>query len=128
MKIKLDENLGNLRIATWLRQAGYDVMTVRQQGLTSTPDENLIEICHSENRCLVTGDQDFSNRLKYNPGNYSGIVVIRLPSPSTFENWKQAIATLIEGLESADVMGKLWIIRQGKIQEYQAIETEDDYS
>ena len=28
MKIKLDENLGSLRVATWLRQAGHDVMTV----------------------------------------------------------------------------------------------------
>lgn len=126
MKIKLDENLGNLRIATWLRQAGYDVMTVRQQGLTSTPDENLIDVCHSEGRCLVTGDRDFSNRLKYNPANYSGIVVIRLPSQSTFEDWRQAIETLIQRLENADVTGKLWIIRQGKIQEYQAIETGED--
>jgi hypothetical protein len=30
MKIKLDENLGNIRVVTWLRQAGHDVMTVRQ--------------------------------------------------------------------------------------------------
>lgn len=38
MNIKLDENLGSLRIATWLRIAGHDVATVREQGLTSTPD------------------------------------------------------------------------------------------
>jgi hypothetical protein len=73
----------------------------------------------------VTGDRDFENRLKFNPANYSGIVVIRLPSESSFEDWRQAIEALIEGLESADVRGKLWIIRQGKIQEYEAIETKD---
>lgn len=42
MNIKLDENLGNLRVVTRLRLAGYDVTTVREQGLTSAPDEELI--------------------------------------------------------------------------------------
>lgn len=34
MNIKLDENLGSLRIASQLRAAGHDVATVREQGLT----------------------------------------------------------------------------------------------
>ncbi len=37
----------------------------------------------------------------------------------------EAIEILITGLESADVIGKLWIIQQGKILEYQAIESEE---
>jgi hypothetical protein len=34
VNIKLDENLGSLRVATLLRLAGNDVATVREQGLT----------------------------------------------------------------------------------------------
>ncbi|MEH1897577.1 MAG: DUF5615 family PIN-like protein [Nostoc sp.] len=125
MNIKLDENLGSLRVVTWLRLAGHDVATVREQGLTSTPDEELIVICHREGRILVTSDRGFGNRLKYNPSDYSGIIVLRLPARSKFADWREAIETLIAGLEAADVAGKLWIISNGNIQEYQPIELED---
>lgn len=47
MNIKLDENLGSLRVATLLRLAGHDVTTVREQGLISSPDQELIDICRS---------------------------------------------------------------------------------
>ncbi|WP_375502467.1 DUF5615 family PIN-like protein [uncultured Nostoc sp.] len=125
MNIKLDENLGSLRVATWLRLAGHDVATVREQGLTSTPDEELIDICHREDRVLVTSDRGLGNRLKYNPSDYAGIVILRLPARSKFADWREAIETLITGLEAADVTGKLWIIRNGNIQEYQPIESEN---
>ena len=125
MNIKLDENLGSLRVATWLRQAGHDVATVREQSLTSAPDEQLIDICRREGRCLVTVDRGFGNRMRFNPSDYARIVVIRLPSRPTFEDWREAIETLISGLEVAEVEGKLWMIQSGSIQEYQPIERED---
>lgn len=124
MNIKLDENLGNLRIVTLLRLAGHDVATVKEQGLTSTPDEELIDICHTEARCLVTIDRGFGNRLKYKPSNYTGIVVMRLPPRPNFADYRKVAETLIAGLERADVTGKLWIIQAGSIQEYQDIELE----
>jgi predicted nuclease of predicted toxin-antitoxin system len=125
MNIKLDENLGSLRIASQLRAAGHDVATVREQGLTSAPDEELITICRQEARCLVTLDRGFGNRLKFNLSEYAGIVVIRLPSHPSFDDYREAIETLILGLEQAEVFGKLWIVRHGTIQEYQPIEAED---
>jgi hypothetical protein len=79
-------------------------------------------------RCLVTADRGFGNRMRFNPSDYAGIVVIRLPSRPTFEEWREAIETLILGLEQAEVEGKLWIIQQGTIQEYQPIEPEDTES
>ena len=125
MNIKLDENLGSLRVATWLRQAGHDVATVREQNLTSVPDEQLIDICRREGRCLVTVDRGFGNRMRFNPPDYAGIVVIRLPSRPSFEDWREAIEALISGLDVAEVEGKLWIIQSGRIQEYRPNEPEE---
>lgn len=123
MKLKLDENV-DMRVLPLLQLAGHDITTVPEQSLTSATDEEVIEVCRSEQRCLVTCDRGFGNRLKYNPSNYGGIVVIRLPSRYTLTDWRQVIETLIQGLETADniVTGKLWIIKSGSIQEYKPIE------
>lgn len=126
MKIKLDEHLGSLRVVSRLRQAGHDVATVRQQNLTSAPDEQLIEICREEGRCLVTADRGFGNRRKYVPSNYAGIVVLRLPPRSTFNDLRDAVDTLIIGLETEAVEGKLWIVQKGKILKYQPADEENN--
>jgi predicted nuclease of predicted toxin-antitoxin system len=125
MKFKLDENI-DLRVVTLLQLAGHDVATIPGQNLNSAPDRKVIEVCRREGRCLVTCDRGFGNRLKYNPSNYSGIIIIRLPSRYTYADWREAIETLITGLESAEAIGKLWIIQKGKILEYRAIEEEEN--
>jgi predicted nuclease of predicted toxin-antitoxin system len=124
VKLKLDENLGN-RMATLLRLAGHDVATVSGQGLSSTPDVQLIDICRNEGRCLVTLDRGFGNRLRFKPSEYYGIVVIRTPKQTTPTDLREAIETLILGLEQSEITGKLWIVQRGSIQEYRAIEEEE---
>lgn len=119
MNIKLDENLGSLRVLTWLRQVGHDVATVREQGLTAAPDDELIDICRREGRCLVTSDRGFGNRLRFNPAEYAGIVIIRLPARPNFEDWRVAIDTLIFALEQSEVTGQLWMIQGRIVQKYQ---------
>lgn len=124
MKFKLDENV-DLRILSRFRSAGYDVATVPEQNLISAPDTELIEICRQEGRCLVTADRDFTNRGRYNPMHYSGIAVIRLPAQMQLADWYAAIDTLLQGLEVSSITGKLWVIRNNSIQEYQPIVPED---
>ncbi|WP_193199405.1 DUF5615 family PIN-like protein [Nostoc sp. MG11] len=121
MNLKLDENI-DIRVVSLLRLAGHDVATVPGQGLSSAPDEEVIDVCRCEDRCLVTCDRGFGNRLRYNPSDYAGIVIVRLPSRPNFTFWQEAVKMLIQGLDAAEVTGKLWIIHSGTIQEYQPIE------
>lgn len=124
MKIKLDENV-DLRIVGRLQVSGHDVATVPGQGLSSAPDTQVIEVCQQEERCLVTADRGFGNRARFVPAKYAGIIVVRLPNHATFADWRQAIDTLILGLEQSEVVGKLWMVQGEAIHEYQAIELED---
>ena len=118
MRLKLDENLRR-RGMDLLHQAGHDVATVLDQGLSSAEDRTVIEACRAENRCLVTLDLDFGNPLIFRPADYSGIAVLRLPPRSTPDDLFAAVRTLIGGLERESIDGKLWIVQRGRIREYQ---------
>ncbi|MEM9905161.1 MAG: DUF5615 family PIN-like protein [Cyanobacteria bacterium P01_D01_bin.44] len=107
------------------QMAGHDVATVPGQGLSSAPDNQVIEVCQQEERCLVTADRGFGNRARYVPSDYAGIVVVRLPNRATFADWQAAIDTLILGLEQSDVVGKLWMVQGAVINEYQPITEEE---
>ena len=119
MKLKLDENLGN-SVAEALRQAGHDVATVPSQKLFGTEDRSLIEICHREERCLITLDLEFGNPLLFKPADYSGIIVLRLSPRPTSQDLLNAVNTLIRGIaQEPDIRGKLWVIQHGRIREYE---------
>lgn len=102
-----------------LSAAGHDVETVASQGMQSAADLNLIRACHSEGRCLVSLDLDFANPLRFRPSEFSGIVVLRLPSKPSPAHLFEAIETLIGALNQRDVTGRLWIVQRGRLREYQ---------
>lgn len=70
MKFKLEENLGERGRAV-LQAAGHDVSTVSMQRLGGASDEESIDICCSEERCLVTLDLDFASPLRFSPERYA---------------------------------------------------------
>ncbi|MCC7407072.1 MAG: DUF5615 family PIN-like protein, partial [Phycisphaeraceae bacterium] len=76
-RFKLDENLP-VEAARTLQEAGFDAVTVIDQGMQSSPDHVLIDVCRDESRCLVTLDLDFANIRAYPPEEYGGIIVLRL--------------------------------------------------
>jgi predicted nuclease of predicted toxin-antitoxin system len=118
LRLKTDENLGQ-QAAVLLRNAGHDVATVPEQELCRTPDRALIEICRQEARCLVTMDLDFNNPLLFNPVDYPGVAVLRLPARPTPQDLLDVLHTLVGALSQRQITGRLWIVQRGRIREYQ---------
>jgi len=118
MRLKLDENLGKTATVIF-RSAGYDTQTVRDQGLSQAADRKIISACRDENRCLVTLDLDFGNPLLFDPADYAGIAVVRLPARPSPQDLVDACETLIAGLKMEEIGGKLWIVQRGRIRKYQ---------
>ncbi|MBA3473137.1 MAG: DUF5615 family PIN-like protein [Rubrobacter sp.] len=117
MRFKLDENLGR-RSANLFREANHDVSTVWDQGLSAFSDENLLEVCRSEGRALVTLDLDFSNVLRFPPARFAGIAVLRVPNPVDLDVLYTHVRVLLRALRQRELSGRLWIVELERIREY----------
>lgn len=84
MRLKLDENLP-VSAAALLSDRGFDVDTVRDEGLTGHSDDSVWHAAQSEARLLVTQDLDFSDTRRFAPGSHHGILLVRLPDS---EQWR----------------------------------------
>lgn len=62
-----------------LRRYGHEAADVRGIGLRGAKDSQIASYAQSEGLCLVTGDFDFSDIRNYPPGEYAGLVVLKLP-------------------------------------------------
>lgn len=114
MKFKIDENLP-IEVAQLLQEAGYEAATVYDQNLVGETDANIAGVCQVEERAIVTLDTDFADIRVYPPGDYFGIIVMRLkqqdkPHVLTIVNrWLKALP--------AEVLEKrLWIVDERQIR------------
>lgn len=124
MLVKLDENLG-ARGAAILRGAGWDVSTVAMQDLCGASDATLIEICRVEGRVLITLDLDFANTLRLPPRRYGGIVVLRLQAPVRRAAIEGALQRLVLLAATRSPAGRLWIIDETRIREFEGRDPDD---
>jgi predicted nuclease of predicted toxin-antitoxin system len=114
MQFKLDQNLPP-SAADLLRGYGHNVMTVYEQGLQSCNDPEVLAMCQSEGKVLLSLDLDFSNILVYPPPRYAGLIVLRLHKPG-----QRAVLSLLRRvvphLETESVEGRLWIVDEHRIR------------
>lgn len=112
MRVLTDENLPRPLVEA-LREAGHDVLDVREHGLAGADDATVWALARADNRILVTLDLDFANVLQYAPGTHEGIVVLRVHKPT-----QRLIEDMLLGFLSAvgqeDVHGALVIVEPGR--------------
>ena len=119
MRFKLDENLGRRGQEFLRKELCSDVCTVSEQEIEGISDQSLIDRCHREKRCLITLDLDFANPVRFTPGDYSGIVVLRLPARPTLPDMIEALQVFVMAGRDKNLCGKLWIVAKGQVREYQ---------
>lgn len=84
MRFKLDENIP-VALARMLGGLGRDVDTVSEEHLTGRPDWDVWACSQDAERLLITQDLDFSDIRRFPPGTHSGILLLRLGTPSCRE-------------------------------------------
>jgi predicted nuclease of predicted toxin-antitoxin system len=115
VKIKVDENVGTSGIDL-LRQAGQDVMTVREQGLAGAADEVIFQACVAEGRALITLDHDFGQVPRFPPQQAAGIVVLELGGPASLRGLHDRLRDFLSLAAVRSVSGELWIVEPGRVR------------
>ena len=112
---KTDENLP-IDAAALLRQAGLDVATVLDERLGGHADADILRVCRSEGRALITLDVDFANIDAYPPADNPGIVVLRLGRQDK-AHVINVLSSPVTRLAAADLKARRWIGEEARIRE-----------
>jgi predicted nuclease of predicted toxin-antitoxin system len=113
-RFKADENLPTVVIGA-LRDAGHDVRTVQEQGLTGTDDETLARICADEARVVVTLDRGFGDPRRLAKSAKVGVIVLR-PATDGPASCLAPVRVLLPALADADLSGALWIVSLDRVR------------
>ena len=116
MRFIVDEDLPKSTCAL-LREYGHVAFDVRDIGFRGAKDSHIASYARSEGLCILTGDFDFSDVRNYPPGEYAGLVILKLPRTAT-------ASTILHLLESflrqedivAELPGKLAIVQAGRVR------------
>lgn len=77
MKFLLDMGLAR-STAEHLRQAGYDAIHLREQGLQRLPDQAIVAKAMKEERIVLTHDLDFGRIVALSQAQQPSVVTFRL--------------------------------------------------
>ncbi len=114
VRCKLGENLP-AAAAEVLKQAGHDATTVYEQALSGVSDARLSTICRDEERALVTLDLDFADIRSYPPGEYTGLIVLRL-TRQDLASILAIITKISKLLLFEKVENSLWIVEANRVR------------
>ena len=78
MRFLVDANLPRSVVGLLIR-CGHEVEFARDIGLAAVADEHVATRARETNATLLTRDLDFADVRRYPPGEYYGIVVVRVP-------------------------------------------------
>jgi predicted nuclease of predicted toxin-antitoxin system len=115
VRIKVDENIGGSGVDL-LRQAGQDVMTVREQGLAGAADEVVFQACVAESRTLITLDRDFGQVTRFPPNQTAGIVILEMGGPASLRRLDDRLRDFLGLAATRPIGGELWIVEPGRVR------------
>jgi len=108
VKFLADENIFPA-IIQFLRDRGFDVKDLREEGMLGVPDITIIDIARREGRALITFDKHFANILLYPPSSHYGVIRIRI-HPPLFSDVLQALETFLDEFDLTTLKGALVIL------------------
>ncbi|MCE2440246.1 MAG: DUF5615 family PIN-like protein [Candidatus Latescibacteria bacterium] len=100
-----------------IAQYGHEAVDVRDIGMMSASDEEIVQYARDERLCLLSGDLGFADVRRYLPSKYHGIVIMRLPRHATSSFIERLLSSFLEQLQNFPLLrGKLAIVESGRVR------------
>jgi predicted nuclease of predicted toxin-antitoxin system len=108
----IDEDLPR-PLGPMLKKLGWKTLDVRDVGLRSFPDSDIISFAQKSKAVLFTGDWGFANILNFPPKKYFGIVILAFPNEMGVESVLKETKKALSALLPQALQGRLIIIEPG---------------
>jgi predicted nuclease of predicted toxin-antitoxin system len=105
--VKLDEDLSSM-VAEPLRQAGYTVATVLEQGWSGLKDAELWPRVVDEGLFFVTADKGFADIRLRPPGNHPGILLLR-PDRESIVDFRSLLSSVLSDHDLTSFAGMVTV-------------------
>lgn len=95
---------------------GHTVYHVRDIHLSCGTDDEIMRWVSENRAVVVTRDLDFANTMHFNPRDYYGIVVLRLPYFYSAESIKRVLKSCIERIVAESLEGVVVVVEEGRLR------------
>ncbi len=107
MRLLLDENMSDRRLASRLKASGHDPVLAKDIGLLSASDARIFSVAISRDLPVLTRDSDdftdLHDLVAVAGGHHPGILVIRFDNDPRRNLTDRATTTAISRLESSGI-------------------------
>jgi predicted nuclease of predicted toxin-antitoxin system len=102
-----------MRVVDWLRDAGHDVVHLREEGLQRLPNGKIFQKAHVEHRIVLTFDLDFGEILAHCAGEIVSVVLFRLHNTRT-DHVVDRLATVVRQSSDELATGAIVVVEEGR--------------
>jgi predicted nuclease of predicted toxin-antitoxin system len=116
MRFLIDENLPRA-VGHLLCQYGHEAIDIRAIGLRGANDADIAAYARKQRLCLISGDIGFGDIRNYPPGEYFGLLILRLPAKATSVTILPLLKSFLMQSKIVDrLSGKLAVIELGRVR------------
>jgi len=114
MKFLLDANIPYS--AREIFGENHNALHVRDLNLQNASDKEIIDWAKQNKAALISRDFDFANILNFPPKDYSGIIILKIPSFYTAFEIKRVLRNFIEEINSSLIPKSTIIVEETRFR------------
>ena len=115
MNYVVDANLSP-RLVALLRDAGHDAVHVRDIGLRTASDDEIIDYAISTDRIVISHDTDFGTLLAYRELSKPSFILIRSSDPVDVDDQARLIVANLDAMSDDLEAGAIAVFARGRLR------------